>query len=190
MNATIKHYHKLHPGWNSISLRQCIVSNSTFGDSGPCTAFKILHNVAFKMLFEGRNTFPENHNVNADIRNLGFVDIIKADNIILDKVRYVFSYPTFLDFFAALHLTTLTQEKQNHYIALYAGDTVCFNDVWYFFLGVLSDFDHSSVSTPLHQICVQHRNRYAILQISTGNWMDRRTSSQAIAIIQSSLHYV
>ena len=132
MNATIKHYHKFHPDWNSISLGHCILSNSTFGDSGLCAAFKILHNVAFEMHFEHRNTFPEYRDVNADIRKLGFVDIIKADNI-HDEVRYIFSHHTFLEFFAALHLTTLPQEKQDHYMESY----VCkhkLSQVWDFLL--------------------------------------------------------
>ena len=152
MNATIKHYHELHPGWNSVSLRHCILSNSTFGDSGLCTAFRILHNVAFEMVFDDRNTFPEYHDVNADIRNLGFVDIIKVGNYILDEVRYVFSHRTFLEFFAALHLTTLPQEKQDHYVESYVYNYDLSSQVWNFFVGLIAGFNPSSVSTLLRQI--------------------------------------
>ena len=151
MNAIIEHYRELHPGWNCISLRHCILSNSTFGDSGPCTAFKTLHNVAFEMLFKHRNTFPEYHDVNGDIRNLGFVDIIKADNN-LGEVRYVFSHRTFLEFFAALHLTTLTQKIQKLYLEFYVYLWSDFSDVWNFFVGLRADFSPSSVSTLLHSI--------------------------------------
>ena len=154
LNATINHYHEFHSDWNCISLRHCILSNSTFGDSGLCAAFKILHNVAFEMYFEDRNTFPEYHDVNADIRNLGFVDIIKADNI-HDEVRYVFSHYTFIEFFAALHLITLPQEKQDHYMDSepYFGLPI-FSQVWNFFVGLIAGFSpsNSSVSTLLRQI--------------------------------------
>ena len=167
MNATIKHYHEFHLDWNSISLRNCILSSSRSEDSGLCAAFKVLHSVAFQMVFNGKNTFPEYYDIKASIRSLGFVDIIKEDTSWTwgpDQVRYVFSHPTFLEFFAALHLTTLSGEKQSYYIALYADgwSLIYLNELWSFFFGLIGDFnslDTLSISDLLSQIRVRYTHK-------------------------------
>ena len=165
MNATIKHYHEFHSDWNSVSLRNCILSNNPEDPTGLCAAFKTLHNVAFQMVFNGRNTFPEYHDVKLNIRNLGFVDIIKEDTIWdPDQVRYVFSHPTFLEFFAALHLTSLSREEQKYYVALYGkGWSFSYSDFWNFFFGLIGDFylvlNFSSVSDLLHHSRVRYTRK-------------------------------
>ena len=116
MNATIKHYRESHRlDWNTISLRHCVKS-STVDDL--CTAFQTLHFVAFEMLFQHTLLFSKNLKVQKNVKSLGFVDV-KMEPSTSDLVRYTFSHPTFLEFFAVLHLTTLSPSKQLIYINLY-----------------------------------------------------------------------
>ena len=123
MDATILYYKESLPKWNTISLRQCILNRGPMkghvhtGDL--CDAFQTLHNVAFEMIFKHKSKFPDYIEIQNNIRNLGFVSIDKEyDNWEPDQIRYTFRHPTFLEFFAALHLTTLTHDKQIDYITL------------------------------------------------------------------------
>ena len=117
VNTTIKYYqHTHHLHWNTISLRRCLLSLSINDDL--CTAFQTLHLVAFKMLLNRVYTFPDNPDIRRNIERLGFVDInLKPSTS--DLVQYTFSHFTFLEFFAILHLITLSRNEQLVYIDLF-----------------------------------------------------------------------
>lgn len=120
VNATIIHYRRLHhPHWNTISLRHCLLGvSNTHSDDDLCTAFQTLHSVAFEILFHQVYTFPDYPDIQRNIERLSFVDI-KAKPSTNDLVEYTFSHSTFLEFFAILHLTTLSQNEQLMYIDLF-----------------------------------------------------------------------
>ena len=174
MNSTIKHYRDFHKEWNTVSLRKCIqVSTNELSDL-LCTAFQTLRCVAFEMLFNKITDFPEDPSIKLrqSINSLSFVDIEEVDST-ADEVRYSFSHPTFLEFFAAAHLTTLSQEEQLYYITGDFLGSFTFKFVWQFFFGLMGDFyinHHSALSTLLRRFSVhysdstQHtvptRNRY------------------------------
>lgn len=174
MNSTIKHYRDLHKEWNTVSLRKCIqVSTNEMSDL-LCTAFQTLRCVAFEMLFNKITIFPEDPSIKLQesINSLSFVGIDKVDST-ADEVRYIFSHPTFVEFFAAAHLTTLSQEEQLYYITGDFLGSFTFKFVWQFFFGLMGDFytnDYSTISILLRRFSVHYsdptqqivptRNRY------------------------------
>ena len=75
MNATIIAIHysdKYYDEWTTQHLWQCITNN--IAHDPLCSAFKILHESAFKMIFEGVNLFPKMPRTLKTIRRLGFVN--------------------------------------------------------------------------------------------------------------------
>ena len=117
MNVTIKHYRTVYyPHWNTVSLRRCLLETSFADDL--CLAFRTLHSVAFDILFKQVYLFPDHPEIQINLKALGFLQI-EVEPSSSDEVRYTFSHPTFLEFFAVLHLTTLPKQKQLVYINLY-----------------------------------------------------------------------
>ena len=110
MDTIIKHFNDHHPQWNTVSLRECILNTAVSHGDELCDAFKHLHHVAFKMLFYHEDKFPEYLKINENINKLGVVNITKIKSI-RDQVKFTFFHPTFLEFFAAIHLLTLPQEQ-------------------------------------------------------------------------------
>ena len=174
MNSTIKHYRDFHKEWNAVSLRKCIQVSTNETSDLLCTAFQTLRFVAFEMTFNKVTDFPEDPSIKLQesINSLSFVGIEKVDST-ADEVRYLFSHPTFVEFFAAAHLTTLSQEEQLYYITGDFLGSFTFKFVWQFFFGLMGDFyvnHHSALSTLLRRFSVhyteltQHtvptRNRY------------------------------
>ena len=138
MNLTIKCYNDLHK-MNAPSLRQCILRGVESNHDEVCSAFQKLHSIAFKMHFNKQLTFPEPKlNFKNIIKEFGFVTVTDEGSS-SGEVRYEFSHLTFLEFFSALHLTTLPLDQQLHYILLYGNDLSSHN-VWSFFWGLLGDF--------------------------------------------------
>ena len=134
MNVTIKHYEKTHhPNWNTVSLRNCILETSS---DELCIAFKTLRSVAFEILFKHIASFPEHPEIQRHIKNLGFLNI-EREHSTRDQVYYTFSHPTFLEFFAVLHLITLTQNEQLMYINLYGRE--CKNNLLTLFFELVVD---------------------------------------------------
>ena len=152
MNTTIMHYKK--PQWNTVSLRQCILNAS---ETRLCKGFKALHQIAYKMIFQNQSTFPDNLEDNEVIKKLGFVSVIK-EAATYDQVKYTFTHPTFCEFFAALHLTSLPHSKQLDYVTLYSMRYNRFG-VFRFYFGLLSDLypsNISAISTKLERYSILH----------------------------------
>lgn len=142
LNLTIMHHCK--DIWSTSSLRKCIETSSTQSevDVMMCTTFHTLHDIAFHMVFHKERTFPEDHKFQQSIQRLGIVNITKVGSI-KGEVIYTFSHPTFLEYFAALHLITLPQEEQFASIRKSIVDEDSFglrSEVWPFFFGLLHDF--------------------------------------------------
>ena len=111
MNAATKHFRTRHPGWNTVSLWKCIKNLSdSHGRSELCVALKELQLAAFEMFFNRKDRFPDLQDVNSNIDRLSFVKILKICSN-GDEVKYTFYHPTFLEFFAALHLMDLQREE-------------------------------------------------------------------------------
>ena len=174
MNSTIKHYRDFHKEWNTGSLRKCIQFFTNERSDLLCTAFQILRNVAFEMLFNKIDVFPEDPSIKLkeSINSLSFVGIEEIDST-ADEVKYMFSHPTFAEFLAAVHLTTLSQEEQLYYITQDFLGSFTFKFVWQFFFGLMGDFytnDYSAVSILLRRFSTHYsdptqqlvptRNRY------------------------------
>ena len=120
VDTIIKHFDDHHPQWNTVSLRECMSNMAATPEDDLCVAFKHLHFVAFKMQFDHEDEFPDYLKINENINKLGFVNITKIKSV-QDKVKYTFFHPTFLEFFAAIHALTLTQEQR---LYLYIEDII------------------------------------------------------------------
>ena len=70
MNTTIKHYEGYHHEWNTESLWQCIRAEGPHGDN-LCSAFNILHQVAYDMFFKGQDKFHDVKGTKEYIKQLG-----------------------------------------------------------------------------------------------------------------------
>ena len=151
MNATIKHYHQ---DWSTVSLRQCIFNRNIPSQGNNkliCTAFKMMHLAAFKMVFESSSKISVESTIRKEIQDLGFVSII-SENSLSDELKISFSHPTFTEFFAALHLITIPQNDQLFHVQ---NPTITKKTgLIDFYFGLLGDFyvnNVSALSLPLKQ---------------------------------------
>ena len=142
MNMTIKHYKpSYHPSWNTVSLRHCITATDNNLDL--CNAFRTLQHVALEMLFKHICLFSHRPEIQRNFKNLNFLDI-KAEPSSSDQVRYSFLHPTFLEFFAVLHLLTLTQTEQLKFVNLYGRE--CKNNLITLYFELVADLYPDSIS--------------------------------------------
>lgn len=99
--------------------------------------------------------FPENVTLQEIMNNLSFVTVMAIPGT-SDQVRYTFSHPTFLEYFAALHLTTLPPNEQLAYISRYTYRyRYKMSKVQQFYFGLTSNIHQhntSAVSYPLKQV--------------------------------------
>ena len=173
MNATLKHYStNFSPSFNTIHLNHCIMNSSSPQDRMYiCEAFQELHRVAFEMTFKNVSVFPDEFpEIREAIDKLGFVSILREDNFNQDHVRYLFSHPTFCEYFAALHLMTLPQEKQSELISKYIhpqeSDTVD-EFFWAVFFGLLDDFRTCPMpDCPLLRQFIAKDSKYVFIDFS------------------------
>ena len=121
----------------SAFIEQTILHNG-FPNRHNSTVLQLLHHVAFQMIFGDKSTSSDQPEVEiqGNIQKLDFVDVSVVTTRTPNQVKYTFTHPTFLEYFAALHLTTLPLEKQLDYITLYGN---VFHDVWLFYFGLLGD---------------------------------------------------
>ena len=176
MNVTIKYYEGHRHKWNAESLWQCIRANSVDEDD-LCVAFNSLHKAAYDMVFKGQDLFPENNDIKEYINQLSFVGITSVPGS-KSQVRYTFSHPTFLEFFAALHLTTLPVNEQLAFLACGDNDTFIsklplkMHLIFYFgFVGDLFRFNTSAVYPFIKQFFSDKSE--LILPCSMYNVLDR-----------------
>jgi adenylate kinase family enzyme len=125
MNVTIKHYEGHRLDWNTEILWQCILAKAHHGDD-LCSAFNILHQVAYNTVFKYPNSFSGNKAFKDRINQLSFVGVTSVPGS-ESLVKFTFLHPTFLEFFAALHLTTLPLNEQLAFITANRMD--CYNDI-------------------------------------------------------------
>jgi hypothetical protein len=118
MNVTIKHYEGYRLEWNTESLWQCIRAKAPAHGDDLCSAFHVLHQVAYDTIFKNKDLFPDIKATKDHINQLSFVGVASVSGS-ESRVKYTFSHPTFLEFFAALHLTTLPLNKQLAFITAY-----------------------------------------------------------------------
>ena len=116
MNVTIKHYEGHRLEWNTESLWQCIHAKPPHRDD-LCSAFNILHQdlVAYDTVFKNQTSFPDIKATKDHISQLSFVGVTSVPGS-ESRIKFTFSHPTFLEFFAALHLTTLPLNEQLAFI--------------------------------------------------------------------------
>ena len=156
MNATIVHYKYSHPEWDMISLRECIVDKHNITTDKLCNAFKNLHYIAFEMTINNRETFALKVEIQTEINKLGFVSILK-DNPLNGEVKIIFSHPTFEEFFAAIHLLTLTPKNEELIYLQNSSLTTRKFLVIMFYFGLLGDFymyNSTAVAIPLRHYTV------------------------------------
>ena len=95
---------------------------------------------------------------------LGFVGTTRvkgAGMVVSDWVRYDFSHPTFVEFFAAFHLTTLPQDQLLALIAIY-GESYKFDMLWLFFFGLTGNVFPRDISTVLKPFSLRYRSHHSI----------------------------
>ena len=160
MNATIKHYKHAHPEWNTISLRQCVLERpSSYINDDLCNAFKAIHRTAFEMTFNSKKfMLSAEVKLETDIKTLGFVTIFKTEPT-SDEVMLSFSHPTFIEFFAAIHLITLSQKDQLFHVQNPLIKTRSRVGVVEFYFGLLGDYytnNITALSIPLKQFSASY----------------------------------
>ena len=154
---------KDHPRleWNAQYLRHCMLYKPNIGNN-LCTAIQHLLNVAYDMHFNGNETFPEpEHQIKSSINKFGFVSITKVN---LNRVKYEFFHPTFLEFFAAYYLLSLPKEDRLYlYIKEQQSKHQVNHNVWIFFFGLVSEhyskkdvFPDNNISVIVRQFAVYH----------------------------------
>ena len=151
MNVTIKHFadHVHHPDWNTVSLKQCILEGNPSDEL--CAAFHNLTYVAYKILFDKVNKFPEYPNVVRNIKKLGFVNVTKPKST-SDQVKYTFYHPTFIEYYAAIHLLKLSNGERFFIYVKEQLDSQQFYvspKVWVFFFGFLGEHYGTPSSTSI-----------------------------------------
>ena len=101
MNVTIKHYEGHRHQWNTESQWQCIRAEGLHGDDW-CSAFNVLHQVAYGMSFKARVLFPDifSDTIKDHINQLSFVGVSSVPGS-QSQVKFTLSHPTFWNF---LHL--------------------------------------------------------------------------------------
>ena len=156
-NVTVKHFLDRHPGWNTVSLWECILSVSNSLLDELCIAFKELHRIAFEMFFNQADKFPDRQEINGNIQKLGFVSITKV-NSNRDEVMYTFYHPTFKEYFAGIHLLNLRKEEllYLHIKEREVGYALSQrNNPWLFYFGLIgAHFNEKNVSTILKQLSI------------------------------------
>ena len=142
MNVTIKHYEGHRHQWNTESQWQCIRAEGLHGDDW-CSAFNVLHQVAYGMSFKARVLFPDifSDTIKDHINQLSFVGVSSVPGS-QSQVKFTFSHPTFLEFFASLHLTTLfsTFPFSKGYIRYFRDTPQVVHMTFY--LGLIGDIFH------------------------------------------------
>ena len=107
------------------------------------------------MLMKDGDLYPENVTLQEIMNNLSFVTVMAIPGT-SDQVRYTFSHPTFLEYFAALHLTTLPPNEQLAYISRYTYRyRYKMSKVQQFYFGLTSNIHQhntSAVSYSLKQV--------------------------------------
>ena len=141
MNVTIQHFADHHPDWNTVSLKHCIMRNDPNDEL--CVAFHHLAQVAFEILFDRADKFPEYPKIVRNINKLGFVNVRKLKTT-SDQVKYTFFHPTFIEYYAAIHLLKLSDEqrfylyvKEQHYVNRKTSGRI--PNFWLFLYGLLGE---------------------------------------------------
>ena len=172
VNATIKHYKRSHPQWNTISLRECILEKSSHSDDKLCYAFKVLHTMAFQMTINQISTFSLKVEVREEINKLGFVSIF-SENSASDEVSILFSHRTFAEFFTAIHLLTMSLDEQIFWmqnLKLINGDGILIITQFYF--GLLGNFhadNFTAVSLPFRYFSSTRENFFGLSECNIDN---------------------
>jgi hypothetical protein len=75
MDVTVQHFEDDHPGWNTVSLWECILNVPDSHRNKLCIVFKELHRIAFEMFFNGTDIFSDREELTSVVNKLGFVKI-------------------------------------------------------------------------------------------------------------------
>ena len=147
MNVTLKHFADHHIDWNTVSLKQCIVNNDQSDEL--CVAFHHMAHVAYQMYVNKIDKFPEHPNVVRNINKLGFVNVAKIKSTD-DQVKYTFFHPTFIEYYAAIHLLNLPTEQWFYlYVKFDSQHFHVIPSIWLFFFGLLGEhYGGSSTTVP------------------------------------------
>ena len=151
MNVTIKHFANHHPDWNTVSLKHCILEFKGGPSDELCAAFHNLTYVAYKILFNKVDKFPEYPNVVRNINKLGFVNVTKPQSTD-DQVKYTFYHPTFIEYYAAIHLLKLSNgERFFIYVKEWLDSKQFYVNpqIWVFFFGLLGEHYGTPTSTSI-----------------------------------------
>ena len=143
MKVTIQYNSKHLSGWNTGSLKRCLLlkegsRRSMKPENELCTAFQHLLSVAFDMLIHKKDKFPEKVTINRNIDKFGFVKVTKVKSTD-DEVMYTFYHQTFVEFFAAIHLLHLPQEERLYLYIKQQSERKVNHNLWLFFFGLIGE---------------------------------------------------
>ena len=165
LSLTIKQYESRHEQ-TVETLKECF--NDVYRTDFLCSLLWNISKNAFEGIMSRDQTFnsssfgelPGNVNITAEIENLSLFRIEKIYGRRGNKLyKYYYSHPTFQEFFAGLHLTTLHREEQLNFIHHY-----WMHEVYKFFLGLVgSELKKKDDDEPVSQTFV----RYAIEDLAT-----------------------
>ena len=158
MNVTILYNKSYRHKWNTEFLWQCIHNGNSHNMDELCIAFKTLHQVAYDIHTKNMHLFPSKGDiVEENIKKLSFVRVTPVYGS-KSQVEYTFSHKTFLEYFAALHLTTLPHNEQLAYVTFNKHNIYCaqcpnWGKVGLFYFGLIGHLYQHNVSavSPLLQ---------------------------------------
>ena len=139
LSLTIKQYESVRHKQTVEFLQECF--NDVYREIDLCVLLQKISKVSFEGIMSRDQVFnstsfgklPDSINVSAELEALSLFKVEKIYGRRGNKLfRYYYSHPTFQEFLAAFHLTTLPREEQLNYTRYY-----WMHDVYKFFLGLI-----------------------------------------------------
>ena len=140
MNSLVDHYEDVRHEWTAVSLEDCILKHGPSHKQELCGAFHTVQQSAFDIIFKENLYFRRDPLVVSSVEKLSIVSIkpVKPNQMV-----YSFAHPTFGEFFAAFHLTSLPEVKQLSYISQHGNKSTT---LWRFFYGLMGEFHIKNIT--------------------------------------------
>ena len=140
---TIRQYQEIRHEENVTSLTECF--KDVHKKTDLCIIFRRIYQVSFEGLMPSARKnalkstsfvgLPDSSNIPAKLEQLSLFKVVPIDDRSgVGLFKYYYSHPTFQEFFAAFHLTTLPKREQLKYIRYY-----WMHEVYKFFLGLIGE---------------------------------------------------
>ncbi len=148
LSLTIRQYQMVRHEQTAKSLGECF--HDVHKNADLCIIFRRIFEVSFEGLMSDARTnaltsssfagLPDSTNISATLEHLSLFKVVPIDDRRGVRLfKYYYSHPTFQEFFAAFHLTTLPRNEQLKYIRHF-----WMHEVYKFFLGLIGSENYDS----------------------------------------------